>query len=306
LSDTSSGVFLAAALAIAVCSVPRSPSTAIAIIDELGAKGVVSQGVLAMKVMLDVFAVFLFAISLSVLKTMLAPAAAISFDTHILLELLWEICGAIVVGIVLAVLVSIYLRYYNRNLILFILAVCVLSIQLCKFLHVEAVITPLVMGFCVRNFSNEGKRLINAISNSKIPIYVIFFGITGASLALNFLLENWWIAILLVMLIRFLNWFSFYLGLRVAKMPEKLTKFAHYGFISQAGVTLGFAAIVERVFSQAGHVEMGHDLRAIIVAIVVVHQLIGPPLFHYSLVAAGESREQRQQARMGELAPAKT
>jgi Kef-type K+ transport system membrane component KefB len=208
----------------------------------------------------------------------------------------WEIVGAILVGGLLSLFVIAYLRYYNKNLILFILAICVLSIQLAHFLHIEAVITPLTMGFCVRNFSKEGRRLLIAIGKSKKPIYVIFFAITGASLRLDFLLNNWWIVILLVLMIRFFIWGSFWVGLRLTKMPENLKKYCHYGFIGQACVTLGFATIIERTFVNMGYEQMGSDLRGIIVAIVVVHQLVGPPLFYRALTKAGESKEQRMQA----------
>jgi Kef-type K+ transport system membrane component KefB len=156
------------------------------------------------------------------------------------------------------------------------------------------------MGFCVRNFSKEGRRLVIAIGKSKIPIYVIFFAITGASLRLDFLMSNWWIVLLLVLLIRGLIWSSFWVGLRLTKMPENLTKYAHYGFIGQACVTLGFAAIIEKTFIELGFAQMGRDLRGIIVAIVVVHQMVGPPLFYRALQKAGESKAQRMRAQIQE------
>ena len=65
-------------------------------------------------------------------------------------------------------------------------------------------------------------------------------------------------------------------------------------------MTLGFAAIIERTFIDLGFAQMGRDLRGIIVAIVVVHQMVGPPLLYRALIKAGESKEQRMRAQIQE------
>jgi hypothetical protein len=56
------------------------------------------------------------------------------------------------------------------------------------------------------------------------------------------------------------------------------------GFLAQAGVTLGLATIVSARFPT-----WGGEVAAIIIAMIAVNQLIGPPLFRFSLVRSGEA-----------------
>jgi hypothetical protein len=55
--------------------------------------------------------------------------------------------------------------------------------------------------------------------------------------------------------------------------------------VSQAGLALGMAAIVERAFPS-----FGPGFRALAVATVAVNEMVGPVLFKVALERAGESR----------------
>ena len=54
-------------------------------------------------------------------------------------------------------------------------------------------------------------------------------------------------------------------------------------FLGQAGVSLGFAALVARDIPG-----VGDGIREVIVAAVVVNQVLGPVLFKMALASAGE------------------
>ena len=58
------------------------------------------------------------------------------------------------------------------------------------------------------------------------------------------------------------------------------------GLISQAGVELGLAAVARRAFP-----EWGVSLETLIVAMIGVHELVGPICFRRALRLAGELRE---------------
>jgi hypothetical protein len=55
------------------------------------------------------------------------------------------------------------------------------------------------------------------------------------------------------------------------------------GFLAQAGITLGIAHIVRERFPG-----WGDAVAAIIIAMVAVNQLVGPPLFRFALVRSRE------------------
>ncbi len=57
------------------------------------------------------------------------------------------------------------------------------------------------------------------------------------------------------------------------------------GLVSQAGITLGFAAVVAREFGG-----WGLNLQALVVALIAIHELVGPLLFRRGLLRAGARR----------------
>ena len=72
----------AVAVIFASIAIANSPSVAIALINDTRSKGPVSQTILSVTVIKDVVVVVLFAIALSVARTMLAPEALISFTVR--------------------------------------------------------------------------------------------------------------------------------------------------------------------------------------------------------------------------------
>ena len=56
------------------------------------------------------------------------------------------------------------------------------------------------------------------------------------------------------------------------------------GYVTQAGVALGLARAAALRFP-----EWGEDFGAVTVAVVVLNQVIGPPLFRHAILAVGES-----------------
>jgi Kef-type K+ transport system membrane component KefB len=126
---------------------------------------------------------------------------------------------------------------------------------------------------------------MESINRSSLPIYVIFFSLTGAALNVGALSQTWLIALLLVAVRSLLIWIGAYLGGSLGGDPSRLRRMSGFGFITQAGVSLGLAGIVMRSFS-----EWGAALSTTIVAVVALNQIIGPIAFKFALGTVGESR----------------
>ena len=56
-------------------------------------------------------------------------------------------------------------------------------------------------------------------------------------------------------------------------------------FVTQAGVGLGLATVVANAFP-----EWGNEFQTTVVAVIVINQFIGPPLFKWSINMVGEAR----------------
>jgi hypothetical protein len=78
-------------------------------------------------------------------------------------------------------------------------------------------------------------------------------------------------------------WVSAAAGTRLAGAEPNVRRYAWLGFISQAGVTLALAAIVARAFPS-----WGGEIEVLIVAMIALHELVGPIGFQHALRRAGE------------------
>ena len=140
-------------------------------------------------------------------------------------------------------------------------------------------------GFWVRNFSRDGDLFMERIDRSSLPIYVIFFSLSGAALNIDALSQTWLIAVLLVAVRCLLIWLGAYLGAASGGDPPRHRQMSGLSYITQAGVSLGLAGIVMRQFP-----EWGPALVTTMVAVITVNQLIGPVAFKFALSAVGEAR----------------
>jgi Kef-type K+ transport system membrane component KefB len=291
---------LAVALLIGTFAVARSPSSAIAIISECKARGPFTEMVLGVTVVMDVLVIIVFAAMVSISQILVTPGAQMDFRFMTVMAL--ELAGSILGGIILGWVISLYMRYVRAELLVFILAlafmVTLFSRQFALLLdhvysiplHLEPMLICVTAGFWVRNFSRDGGLFMESIERSSLPIYVIFFSLTGAALNIGALSETWLIALLLVGVRSLLIWLGAYLGGSLSGDPPRLRKMSGLGFITQAGVSLGLAGIVVRSFP-----EWGAALSTTIVAVVALNQIIGPIAFKYALGQVGEAGVSRGQ-----------
>jgi len=75
-----------------------------------------------------------------------------------------------------------------------------------------------------------------------------------------------------------------YFGVYAANDDKKYAPIAWMPYLTQAGVALGLATIISHEFPT-----WGHQFETIVIAIIVINQLIGPPLFKIALNYVKES-----------------
>ena len=128
-----------------------------------------------------------------------------------------------------------------------------------------------------------GDRLIRGLERSAFPVYVLFFALSGASIDLAALRQSWLVALVLVGA----RALAFYMGsLSAAVTSSGVRPFRHTmwsGYLAQAGVTIGIAAIIARRF------RWGAEVETIVLAVVAINQLVGPVLLGHLLDRSGES-----------------
>jgi Kef-type K+ transport system membrane component KefB len=276
-------VALAVGLVLGLVAVANSPATTIAVITEERARGVLSETVLGITVVKDVVVLVLAALFIPVAAVVADPRAPFAVDTlrAVLESIVWSGAAGGVIGLILAQ----YLAKVRENQILVVLLAAFLLVDVSDALGLEHILVAMTAGFCVQNFSRQGPRLLRALEANALPVYALFFAVAGADLRID-LLPQVWIVALALAAVRVLGLMaSTWIAARAVGDPPVVGRQAWMGFLAQAGVTLGIANIVRDRFPV-----WGGDVATVIVAMIALNQIIGPPLFRLSLVRSGESR----------------
>jgi Kef-type K+ transport system membrane component KefB len=151
-------------------------------------------------------------------------------------------------------------------------------------LHFELLLSLVIAGFLVENVAPvQAEPLLETLHQTAVPVFVIFFAMTGAELRVQEFAGFWPLVLGLVLVRMGALYLGGYLGGRWGRAEEGVTKYVWTGLVPQAGVALGLATIVADRLPA-----IGAALQTLTVGIIAVNQAIGPILFRRGLERAGE------------------
>lgn len=274
------------AMVFGTVAVANSPTVAIAVIAENRARGPLTRTVMGVTILKDVLVIILFAVAMTVARDVLGDGGGAIGWT-----LTRELGGSVLVGVGFGVGIAWFLRNVDRDVPVFVLAVCFAAAQVSQVLHLEVLLVALTAGFYVENFASVGGgALLAGIQRVSLPVYALFFAAAGAKVDLAALADMWPLALALSAVRAVCVFTGTHVGTRLAGAEPVVVRYAWLGFISQAGVTLALAAMVARTFPG-----WGEDIQVVIVAMIALHELIGPVVFQYSLRRSGEAGAARDE-----------
>jgi Kef-type K+ transport system membrane component KefB len=271
-------VAVAALLTTVVASF--SPTVTIALIAESRASGPVSELTLAVVILADLLLILFFTLVMQFVRTAFGGLQEI--DLFALLS--WEIFGSFACGAAIGSVFAFYLRHVGREVPVALLGLCALIAGAGRQLHLEPLLVALAAGLVVENIAPpKGDMLKEAVERGALPILVVFFVAAGASLQLDALATIGGIALAVSGLRAAVIYFAARAGYRYAGVDAGVGGLVWMGLVSQAGVTLGLTLIVAGEFPT-----WGATIQTLVVALIALHQLIGPVLFRAALSRAGE------------------
>jgi len=295
MKEMATGSKIAVALLAATIFLASSPSSAIAVISEMRAKGPFSKTSMGVTVIKDVLVIILFAISLSLTVSIVSES---DFNFTNIFILLLELALALTIGYLLGKLISLILSVKMR---IFLKTVLILSLGYGIFvfahylyelsseylkieIHVEPLLISIIASFSVTNYSKYRMEFRKILEDTGPAVYVAFFTLVGAMLSIDILARVWFIALILF-LVRFVAMFvGSYIGSTLAGDPPVYKRISWMAYITQAGVSLGLVTVVAGNFS-----EWGAEFATIIIAVIVLNQIVGPPLFKWAINRVGEA-----------------
>ena len=287
-------VRLVISLLTGVISVARSPASTIAVINEMRARGAFTQTALGVTIIIDVFSIILFALVFSFVEVLLNDQR---FNLYVIVILLGELSVSLFLGILLGRLLSWLIRFRTAmglRIILILAAgflIYLLSGLMRKYsaeylgldFYIEPLLVNIIASFYLANYTRY-RREFNTMLDKAMPyVYAAFFTYIGASISWDILLKIWSLALILFVLRILLLMGGSWLGSFLSGDPPLLRKIMWMPFVTQAGVSLGLITVI----MGEGHV-WSYEFGTILIGTIILNQLLGPPLFKWSLQLAGE------------------
>jgi len=271
------------ALVLAVIVVSFSPTMTAAVITDTAARGRLSQLVLAVVVMADLLLLVLFAVAMQAARVVLNPASDLGVGA-VAVRVVWEIGGAVAFGALVGALFALYLRYVAREVPLALLGVCALLSQVGSVQQFEPLLAAMAAGLVIENLSvAQGEALRTAVRQAAPPVLVVFFVAVGASLRLDAVAATGLTVFAVVLLRLAAIRVGVVAGLRVSGLDPEPARHVWTGLLSQAGITLGFAAVAANEFGG-----WALQVQVLLVGAIAINELVGPVVFRRGLGRAGD------------------
>jgi len=273
----------------------RSPASVIAVINELRAKGPFSSSALGTTVVVDFCIIIIFTICLSATNAVFTKEA---FSFLVILKLISELIFSFVFGLLLGQLLKAVLKN-NIHFKIKIFYVVLLGYSsyglyyLTGYLsesyfginyHLEPLLICLIGSFYVSNYTNQRSEFLKIIHDVSPFIYMVFFTYAGSILAIDVIPSVWLVTLIIFIVNIGALFIGTYGGAIIAGEDQKHSSLYFTSFLTQAGVGLGLATIITNSFS------WGAQFSAIIIAVIIINQLVGPFLFRRAITLLGESR----------------
>ncbi|MGH7440937.1 MAG: cation:proton antiporter [Polyangiaceae bacterium] len=265
-------------------SITRSPSATLGILSQTRAKGPLATFTLSFVMTSDIVVVVLLAAAMAIARPLIDPSTSFSFDSFI--KLGHELFGSVALGTTLGLVLAVYVRLVNRQMLVVLLVLGFGLSSVLEYLQFDALLTFMVAGFIVRNMSKQGDKFIHSIEETGNVVYVVFFATAGADLDVPLLRSLWPIALLLGGSRALATWIGGRIASRIARDTPLVRTWGWSGLVSQAGLALGLSAIVAREFPS-----VGGPFRALALATIALNEMIGPVVFKMALDRAGETSE---------------
>lgn len=277
------GLARAAVVAVVTSAIVSfSPTVTIAVVAETRARGPFTELVLALVVLADLALIVMFTLSSEFAR--FALGGATPSDVGLTVRLAWDIFGSFAFGALVGAIFGLYLRWVGREVTVVLIAMCAILSGLGTPFHFEPLLAALAAGLVVENVAGaSGDALKDAVERGSLPVLVVFFVAAGTSLRFDALAAIGLLALAIslgrVLIVRVAT----QIGARASGIDRAEAGDVWMGLVSQAGVTLGLAIIVARDFP-----DWGPRVQTLLVALIALHELIGPILFRTALARAGE------------------
>ena len=287
-------ISLSSAITLGAIAAATAPAATLMVVKQYKAEGPMTKLLLMVVAIDDAVGLVLFSVSFGVATAL--ETGAISF-VGVVVEPLLELVLSIALGVLGGLSLNWLEKYFHSRSKRMSLAVAfvllTVGIALLEWniggVHFgfSLLLVCMIEGTVFCNINETSEELMDRVDRWTGPLNMLFFVLSGADLNLN-VLSNPLVLIVGLIFIAFRSLGKIsgaYLSCRLEKTSPTIQKYLGITLLPQAGVALCMALT-------ARNLSDGEIVRNVVLFAVLVYELVGPTLTKWSLLRAGEIKEE--------------
>ena len=284
---------LSVAIILGAIATATAPAATLMVVKQYKARGPLTNILLPVVALDDAVGLVAFAISFGVARALQSGKVDI---ISMLIEPLIEVVGSLLLGALLGALftwVESFFQSNSKRLCLSLTFVLMsVSLSMLEFhigpVHVgfSSLLVCMMLGTVFCNICKHADELMEKTDKWTMPIYILFFVLSGAELELS-VLTNGIVVLIGIVYILFRSlgkYVGAYSSAKMSGCDNNIVKYLGVTLLPQAGVALGMSITVKEIMGAAE----GSLVRNIILFSVLIYELVGPMLTKIALTKAGD------------------
>lgn len=284
------GMTFHVSLIAAVIAGATAPGSVIHVINEKRSKGIFTKTVLAVVALNNVIVILLF---YTVYYILSEPVPRDVSLVQAILQPLIYLVESLVDGGAIGLALIWFTERKHRMRISFpamVLLALVLTVGISESLHFSGLLSCMILGMIITNFSKYRDEFFSALSELEEVIYALFFVLAGTHFDFGAMRIAGFAGLVLI-LIRFAGKYGGpTLGALLARATRTVRQDIGIALFPLAGLAIGLVLFAENALSLREH---SGEITAIVLSAVVVFELAGPIFTGLAIRRAGEEMKNR-------------
>lgn len=284
---------LSTAIILGAIATATAPAATLMVVKQYKAKGPLTNILLPVVALDDAVGLVVFAISFGVAKALQTGDVDV---VSMVVNPLIEVVASLILGGLLGFLFTWVEDHFHSNskrlclsitFVLMAVSLSMIKIEIGS-VHIgfSSLLVCMMLGTIFCNICDSADELMEKTDKWTMPIYVLFFVLSGAELELSVFTQGIIVLIGAVYIISRCvgKYFGAFSSALLTKCNPNIVKYLGITLFPQAGVALGMSIIVKEQMS----VTEGSLVRNIILFSVLIYELVGPLLTKIALTKAGD------------------
>ena len=274
-------------LILGAIATATAPAATLMVVRQYKAKGIVTSTLLPVVALDDAIGLILFSLCMGMAQVFSAGDISIGLS---ILKALGEIAASFGIGAILGFLLVLLTRWIKDKDIELVAVIFVVlaGVGICEFsigLELSALLIWMMIGVIYANYGKNTSVVFGDLGTWTVPLYMLFFILSGAQLDLSVLPYVGVIGVLYVVLRSLGKYMGAYTGAAIVKSDKKVRNYLGLTLLPQGGVEIGMIEMVKEIPEFAG---IASKIATVVLSAILVYELIGPVITKFALMKTGE------------------